>query len=248
MLRTVAIIITLFCIFYLSRVSEKFKSYVDRQHKQLARKNASLLTLNNEIIQYTARLVERRDGVTGAHVKNIEAYVKILSEYIMKNIPEFGLNRDDVIMYSKASVLHDLGKIGISDTILLKREALTDEEYEIVKGHTLIGAELVKNLPGGMEKSFIDCCRDVCLYHHERYDGSGYPSGLKGDKIPLSAQIVGIADSFDALINERPYKRAYPFKEAVRMINEGKCGAFSEKILKAFNESADELLSATESG
>ena len=244
-LRSVSIIITLFCVFYLSRTSEKFKDYVDKQHKQLIKQNQDLLLLNNDTISFTAKLVEKRDGITGAHIKNIEEYVRIITSNLITLFPEYNLNYNDVMMYAKASILHDVGKIGVPDSILLKKTSLTEEEYEIIKKHTYIGAELINELPSGMEKEFIACCKDVCLYHHERYDGKGYPEGLKGNEIPLSAQIVGIADSFDALVNERPYKKAYSFEDAVNMINAGECGAFGETILKAFNESANELLSAT---
>ena len=244
-LRAVSISVMLFSLYYLTYTFEKFKGYVDKQHKQLRRQNQALLTLNNEIIQFMANLVESRDSVTGTHIKMLEEYVRIIADKVRENCPEYKLTYDDVIMIAKASMLHDIGKIYISDNILHKKGKLSAEEFEEVKKHTEVGANLVESLPKEMDEAFRKCCKDVCLYHHERYDGNGYPKKLKGEEIPISAQIVGIADSFDALISERPYKEPYSYDRALSMIKSGECGVFSDKILNAFEESIDELRDAT---
>jgi putative two-component system response regulator len=152
----------------------------------------------------------------------------------MVDYPEFGLNEEKVENISLASILHDIGKIAIPDNILLKQSKLTKDEKEYMKSHTLRGCEIIENMKGVWGKDIEKIIYDVCRNHHERYDGKGYPDGLVGDKTPIAAQIVAIADAYDELISERNYKRAYGRDEAFQMILAGDCGVFSPKILEVF--------------
>ena len=135
-------------------------------------------------------------------------------------------------MITTASALHDIGKIGIPDNIINKPGKLTDEEFKVIKGHTLTGAKILSEIKSAPELIY------GAKYHHERYDGSGYPDGLKGNAIPMCAQVVGIVDAYDALINDRPYKRKYEPEEAIRMISNGECGAFSKKLIQCLTAAA----------
>ena len=137
-------------------------------------------------------------------------------------------------MISAASALHDVGKIAIPDSILLKPGKLTPEEYEYMKSHSVRGCELVENIKDIWDEEYAKLSYDICRYHHERYDGKGYPDGLAGDDIPIAAQIVSVADVYDALVSKRVYKDAYGKEQAFRMITTGECGVFSPKLLKCF--------------
>ena len=140
-------------------------------------------------------------------------------------------------MITTASALHDIGKIGISETILNKTEDLTAEEQQIMKAHTLIGAALLKNLELYQNEELVKTAYQICRWHHERYDGNGYPDGLKGEEIPIAAQVVSLADAYDILVSERSYKKAIPHKEAIKMILEGKSGVFNPILLECLVES-----------
>ena len=148
-------------------------------------------------------------------------------------------------MIINASALHDLGKIAIPDTILLKPGRLTPSEFEEMKKHTLYGCELLEKFKQE-DSEFYQYCYDICRYHHERYDGNGYPDKLAGEDIPIWAQVVSIVDVYDALVSQRVYKAPYAFEEAVRMIHDGECGEFSPKIMACFDAVKLELLKATE--
>ncbi len=138
----------------------------------------------------------------------------------------------DVIV--SASALHDVGKIAIPDNILLKPGKLTDEEFACMKTHTTRGGEILQNIRNAWDDEYGEISYQICRHHHEKFDGRGYPDGLVGDEIPIAAQIVSIADVYDALVNERVYKDAFPKEEAFRMITEGECGKFNPKLLECF--------------
>lgn len=141
----------------------------------------------------------------------------------------------------QASILHDVGKISIPDHILNKPGRLTSEEFEIMKQHTTKGCELLQKISDVMRGEIYSYSYSICRSHHERWDGNGYPDGLKGDEIPIWAQVVAVADVYDALTAERVYKNAFSHEKAVKMIFEGECGAFNPKVLKAFEESLDKI-------
>ena len=148
--------------------------------------------------------------------------------------PEYGLTPEKVEMIASASALHDVGKIAIPDSILLKPGKLTDVEFEYMKAHTTKGAEILHNIKNVWDEEYGKVSYQICRHHHEGYEGRGYPDGVKGEESPLSAQIVSIADVYDALVNERVYKSAFSKEKAFQMIVTGECGVFSPKLLDCF--------------
>ena len=179
-------------------------------------------------------IVEFRNLESGEHIKRVKEYTRVLAEYFSVKYPEYDLTRDKINNIVEASALHDLGKICIPDRILLKPGKLTDEEFAYMKTHTTRGCELLNSVNIDWDEELIKTCYEIIRHHHEKYDGNGYPDGLKGDEIPISAQLVSLADVYDALINERCYKAAFSKEEAYDMIINGKCGQFSPKLLEAF--------------
>ncbi len=197
--------------------------------------------LNDEIIETIGEIVEARDYESGEHVKRVKDIVRIIAEDIKANYPEYGLTDHSVDLIAKCSSLHDVGKVMIPDAILLKPGRLTAEEFEIMKTHCEKGCQLIEKSPVDWDEDFRNTAMEICHWHHEKYDGGGYPDGLKGDEIPVSAQIVAIADCYDALMSDRTYKPAYSAEKAYSMIMNGECGVFGEKILSAFARCRDRL-------
>jgi len=241
-LRIVSLIVAFVVIYALTFYAEKFTLQVKSSFKDIEEKNEELENMSRDIIDFTADIIEERDFTSGSHVKRLKVYTKILANQIANDWPEYGLNDEKVERISLACVLHDIGKIGIPDSILLKPEKLTKEEFDTIKLHTTIGAQIVTKLPDSVGAEYKKCCKEICLYHHEKYDGKGYPIGLKGDDIPISAQIVSVVDCFDALVNARPYKPALPGEVAIKMILNGECGAFSEKVKESIINCKEKLL------
>ena len=159
----------------------------------------------------------------------------------MKKTDQYSLSWSDQYLITTASALHDIGKIGIAESILNKPGRLTDEEYEIMKTHTLIGADILKSLDMYKDEKLVKLAYEICRWHHERYDGKGYPDGLKGEEIPISAQVVSLADVYDALISKRVYKKAYSHEKAMDMILHGECGVFNPILLECLVEIQDKL-------
>ena len=169
------------------------------------------------------------------NLHNISFFTEQIYKELQLNFPEYGILDNEIENISKLATVHDIGKISTPYEILNKKGKLTKKEMDIVKKHPEDGANMALKLPKCYStKKLVQCAYNICLYHHERYDGNGYPEGLKGDDIPLEAQIVGLADAYDALISERPYKRKINHGEAVRMIVNGECGCFSPKIILSF--------------
>ena len=162
------------------------------------------------MIDALSAVVEFRSLETGDHIKRIKYFTRILLKYMAKYFPKYGLTPEKIDQIARAAALHDIGKIGISDAILLKPGRLTEEEFETMKEHTTIGCEILKNFRQNEEEDdeFFQYCYDICRHHHERWDGKGYPDQLVGDEIPLCAQVVAIADVYDALVSNRVYKGA----------------------------------------
>ncbi|MDD7641291.1 MAG: HD domain-containing protein [bacterium] len=203
-----------------------------RLQNQMLKIQADFLQKSNlRITDLLGTMAEYRNLESGEHIQRVKIYTRILAEELIKEDPSFGLTPEKISLIVSASPLHDIGKIAIPDTILLKPGKLTDEEYEYVKSHTISGCEILENIKDIWSKEYAQISMEICRYHHERYDGNGYPDGLKGDEIPIHAQIVSVADVYDALVNERVYKSAIPKDRAFRMIINGECGIFSPILL-----------------
>ncbi len=229
-LRIVALVISFSVIAILTYFSGRFAALVKDNFRSIEKKNEELEGMGKDIIDFTAEIIEERDSTSGSHVKRLKTYTRILAEQVAASCPEYGLTEEAIEQITLACVLHDVGKIAIPDRILLKPGKLTPEEFDIIKSHTVLGVQIVDKLPDSVGEEYKRCCRDICRFHHEKYDGKGYPVGLKGDDIPISAQIVSVVDCFDALSHERPYKPALPGEVAIQMILRGECGVFSEKM------------------
>lgn len=202
------------------------------QNKLLKLQTQFLKKSNENITSLLGTIVEYRDLESGEHINRVKKYTKILAYELMNKFPEYGLTKEKADIIIAASPLHDIGKIAIPNEILLKPGKLNDEEYEYLKSHTLSGCEMLEQIKDTWTEEFKRIGMEICHYHHERYDGKGYPEGLKGDDIPVSAQLVSVADAYDALVNQRVYKDAIPKDKAYRMIIHGECGAFSPKLLE----------------
>ena len=216
------------------------------QNKTLQLQARRLRQSNDNIIDILGTVVEYRNVESGEHVKRVKGYTRIMAEELSREYPEYGLTEEKIEVIVSASALHDLGKIAIPDSILMKPGKFTPEEFNCMKAHTVRGCEIINNIQGVWDEEYAKIGYEICRYHHERFDGRGYPDGLKGDEIPVSAQIVSVADVYDALVNERDYKDAYSKEKAFHMIMNGECGIFSPKLMeclkntrKKFEELAD---------
>lgn len=197
---------------------------------------------NNQImIRILSQIVEFRNGESGLHVEHINILTGLLLERLVQKTDHYDLTWSDQYMITLASALHDIGKIGIDDKILNKPGRLTKEEFEIMKSHTLIGASILENLGLYQEEPLIKTAYQICRWHHERYDGKGYPDGLRGDEIPISAQVVSVADVYDALVSERVYKKAISHEKAIEMILNGECGVFNPILMECLVDIKDKI-------
>lgn len=198
--------------------------------------------MNNLMITILSHIVEFRNGESGLHVLHIRTIVDLLLRELSIRTDKYKLTSTDASLIATASALHDIGKIGIPDEILNKPGRFTPEEFEIMKTHTTIGASMLDSLDFLSDEKLIKYAREICRYHHERYDGRGYPDGLKGDEIPISAQIVSVADVYDALTSERVYKKAYSHEKAMDMIINGECGTFNPVLVECLKDVSDRLV------
>ncbi|MBB6481250.1 HD domain-containing phosphohydrolase [Spirochaeta isovalerica] len=197
---------------------------------------------NRDSIYHIASLVELRDHTTGKHLERVESYTRKLAQEYMHNFGDRDERLTDSFVEDMAisSILHDIGKVAISDTILQKPDKLTSSEFESIKEHTIIAGEALKEYKG--RKDFLAMGREIATYHHEKWDGTGYPTGKKGATIPLSARIVALCDTYDALVSERPYKDAYSHKKAIEIIKEESGISFDPDIVELFLKINDEFL------
>lgn len=198
---------------------------------------------NSMMINILSHIVEFRNGESGLHVIHIKTATSLLLSALSEKCPELKLDRDKINLISMASALHDIGKIVIPEHILNKPGRFTPEEFEIMKKHSAAGADILKEFNSN-GNPLIEVAYEICRWHHERFDGRGYPDGLKGSEIPISAQVVAIADVYDALTSERCYKAAIPHEEALQMIADGKCGAFDPLLIDCLMSVADRLKEA----
>lgn len=196
---------------------------------------------NDMMISILSHIVEFRNGESGMHVVHIRMLTEMLLEQLVKRTDRYALDNNTRMLITTGSALHDIGKIGIDDKILNKPGRLTPEEFEEMKKHTIIGAEMLKSLGRYQNEPLIKTAHEICRWHHERYDGRGYPDGLRGDEIPISAQVVSIADVYDALVSERVYKKALPHETAIKMINNGECGMFNPILLDCMMSIQEEI-------
>ncbi len=197
---------------------------------------------NQMMVQLLSQIVEFRNGESGQHVLHIQTLTELLLDCLVQKTDKYELSSDECYLISTASAVHDIGKIAIDEKILNKPGKLTKEEFEIMKKHTLIGAEMIGKMEQFKEEPLMQTAYEICRWHHERYDGHGYPDGLKGDDIPIGAQIVALSDVYDALVSERVYKSAYTHEEAMKMILNGECGAFQPILLECLQDIQDDIL------
>ncbi len=198
---------------------------------------------SNMMIDILSHIVEFRNGETGLHIRHVHVLTELLLEKLNQKEDLF-FTQQEISIISTASALHDVGKIAIPEHILNKPGKLTDEEFAVMKTHTTIGADMLRNLPIYQDKPLVKTAYEICRWHHERWDGKGYPDGLKGDEIPISAQIVALADVYDALTSKRVYKGPYPHDKAVQMILNGECGMFSPLLLECFSALSEDIRQA----
>lgn len=218
----------------LYRHRNELESIVEEQVKRLNEMNQSM-------VETLATIVEFRDCESGEHVRRIRNLTKKLMQEVSRMYPEYSIPGSEIEKIAMSSVLHDVGKISIPDQILNKPGKLTSEEFEIMKQHTTLGSEMLQKISNIMEDGIYNYSYDICRHHHERWDGRGYPDGLSGDDISIWAQVVSVADVYDALTAERVYKKAFSHEKAVEMIRNGECGTFNPKVLKAFENAVKKM-------
>ncbi len=204
---------------------------VKGQQVEISEKTNRIAELNRGMIEALSTAIEFRDVESGEHVRRIYD----ITDYLLRHTDMgSGMTGEEIESISLAAIMHDVGKISISDSILNKPGRLTAEEFEIMKTHTVQGEKLLKNIPQLHDNAAYEYARDIARHHHERWDGKGYPDGLKGDEITVWSQVVSLADVYDALTSKRIYKDAYTPDEAMNMICNGECGTFNPKLLDCF--------------
>ena len=196
---------------------------------------------NTLMVSILSHIVEFRNGESGLHVLHISTMTEMLLKRLREKTDVYPLNNAQISMISKAAAFHDIGKISISEEILNKPGRLTEEEFAVMKTHSAVGADMLQNLPLHKEEPLVKVAYEIFRWHHERYYGNWYPEVLKGDEIPISAQVVSLADAYDALISERVYKKAFSHEKAMRMILDGECGAFHPLLLECLSDIADHI-------
>ena len=200
--------------------------------------------VSNTMISILSHIVEFRNNESGLHVIHIRTITELLLRRLCKKTDRYPLTEADISLISTASALHDIGKINVPEEILNKPGRLTKEEFEIIKTHSAVGEHMLRQIPFNQNEPLVKVAREICRWHHERWDGRGYPDGLKGDEIPISAQVVSLADVYDALTSERCYKAAFDHETALNMIVNGECGAFNPLLLECLMDGADQIKQA----
>lgn len=225
------------------RVENTLNLYVNQKRlmrlvsDQIAEKEEN----NTLMVSILSNVVEIRNHESGDHIRNIRRITELLLHQLVQKTKAYHLSEEDIALIKTASSLHDIGKITIPEEILNKPGKLTKEEFEIMKTHSTAGAQILEQMKYGQDKPLYRYALEICRWHHERWDGHGYPDGLMGEEIPISAQIVAIADVYDALTSERCYKKAYDHTTAINMILNGECGAFNPLLLECLTETAPQL-------
>ena len=222
--------------------------YTNKMIAMLRKNTLEIQQTRDATILALAGLAETRDNETGAHIRRTQNYVRVLAEHLA-NHPKFshGLDATTIDLFYKSAPLHDIGKVGIPDAILLKPGKLTDEEFEIMKQHTILGAQaLVEAARNLGDNNFLVFAREIAYHHHEKWDGSGYPQGLVGDDIPLAARLMALADVYDALISKRVYKKAFSHEKSKGIILEGRGTHFDPDVIDAFVAIEDQFITIAE--
>lgn len=216
------------------------KRELEKQNEVLEEKvqerTKELLHTRDAIIDVMARMAEDRDPETGGHIKRTKEYVYILAKQLfLDNMYSEIITKEYIDILYKSAPMHDIGKIGISDIILLKPGRLTDEEFDAMKLHTMIGNDIIKSVKEKLQESvFLDCAGEIALTHQEKWNGTGYPNGLKEEEIPLSGRLMAIADVYDALRSKRPYKEPFSHEKSCQIIAEGKGNHFDPNLIEIF--------------
>lgn len=207
--------------------------------RELIKKEQDMAKQYWDMVSLLTTVLNHNQIVESGYQDDISFYTKQVYLQLQKNYPEYGITDEEIASVAHLAPIHDIGKIKVPIEILNKNGKLTDEEMNVVKQHPLVGAAMTRRFPEGITTEKLNkYSYEICRHHHERYDGSGYPDGLKGNAIPMCAQVVGIVDAYDALINDRPYKRKYEPEEAIQMISNGECGAFSKKLIQCLTAAA----------
>ena len=217
------------------------EALVLKQVETLDKQAQKLNRINEFIIDTLSTVVEFRSCESGKHIRRVRDMTRLLLESLSARYPEYALAPGTIEKIASAASMHDIGKIAIPDAVLNKPGRLTPEEFEIMKTHSIKGCEFLQSINEGQEEEYYRYCYDICRSHHERWDGSGYPDGLAGNGIPIWAQVVSLADVYDALTSERVYKSAYSHAQAVSMIVNGECGVFNPKLMTSFLSIASQL-------
>ena len=223
---------------------ERIQKFNENLQKTVEEKNRKGMELQRAILKTVADLVESRDNITGGHVERTQHGLKVLIE----GLEDLGLYREqmkgwDIELLLQSSQLHDVGKISIVDSILNKPGRLTQEEFEEIKNHTTIGVQIIERIEAyTSENEFLKYAKIFAGTHHEKWDGTGYPTGMAGEEIPLQGRLMAIADVYDALASDRPYKKAYPHEEAVQIILDGKGTHFDPILIDVFERVADQFV------
>ena len=203
---------------------------------------------NNIMIRILSNVLGSRNSESRDHILHIKTVTELMLRQLVKITDAYPMTEVDIALITTASSLHDIGKIYIPEEILNKPGRLTDEEFKIMKTHSELGAEIIQNMNFPKDNPLVHTSWEICRWHHERWDGKGYPDGLKGDKIPISAQVVSIADVYDALTSERCYKKAFDHDTAIQMILDGQCGQFNPLLLKCLKELSFQLSKMLDKG
>ena len=222
----------------------ELQNYNENLSEMVKAKTKTIEELQHAIIHALGDLIECRDGLTGGHVARTQKYLKILVDGLVKTNPQYEeLLGCDLDLMIESAQLHDIGKVGIPDNILSKPGKLTDEEFDIIKTHPGIGERAIHGaMDMTSEKDFLSYAATVASSHHEKWDGTGYPHGLKGKEIPFAGRLMAIADVYDALVSERPYKKALPHETAVRIISEESGKHFDPMLIEVFKTQAAEFV------
>jgi len=228
----------------IEKQKEELRHYNDNLNVIVRNKTKSILKLQNTIMDTIAELLDYRDKTTGGHIERTSKYMKVVLDAMVAN----GLYKDqtdtwDIDLMALSANLHDVGKIAIQDNVLNKKGKFTEDEYAEMKKHTTLGGEILQTIKEKMgENEFLDYAQAFAVYHHEKWDGSGYPHGISGENIPLQARILAIIDVFDALTSARPYKTPFSFEDAVKIIQDGSGSHFDPLLTKLFLSIADQLI------
>ncbi len=223
---------------------QKQKMLQEEVRKKIDEKNRNSFILTSIL----SHIVEYRNGESGPHVMHVERITELLLNHLSDITDLYPLSEEAINQISSASALHDIGKMGIDVAILNKPGKLTDEEFEIMKKHTVLGSDMVEDLEEFKDEPLARYMHDICRWHHEKWDGKGYPDGLKGDEIPICAQVVSVADVYDALVSDRVYKKAYSHEKAIEMILNGECGQFNPVLMTCLKDCHKYIIQAYTGG